>query len=157
MGNHPSSYKSTEAASQQTNNNTNESTKVSQTIVGCPVQSSLKPPVNSSSSECPMKSDKSTYKNPNVYNVLLTVFIYRIHEYTKYLNTSSKMQVYSEKINPTNQMPQQANQLPSKEQTMPLNTERVKSSIPKGGTESETWLYPSAQMVYFLMEVIFIY
>jgi cytochrome c heme-lyase len=54
-------------------------------------------------------------------------------------------------------MPQQANQLPSKEQTMPLNTERVKSSIPKGGTESETWLYPSAQMVYFLMEVIFIY
>lgn len=30
---------------------------------------------------------------------------------------------------------------------MPLSVDRVRSSIPKGGTDQETWTYPSAQMV----------
>lgn len=55
--------------------------------------------------------------------------------------------VYAQPIDPKNQMPATANQQPSAGQTKPLSTERVQSSIPKGGTES-TWLYPSPQMFW---------
>lgn len=76
------------------------------------------------SDRCPVKSKSGDkYKNPNVFNV------------------------YSQKIDPTNQMPAVANQQPSKEQMVALPTERVSSTIPKGGTDNETWLYPSPQMV----------
>lgn len=44
-------------------------------------------------------------------------------------------------------MPASANQQPAPGQSVPLSTERVKSSIPKGGTDADTWLYPSPQMV----------
>jgi cytochrome c heme-lyase len=40
------------------------------------------------------------------------------------------------------------NALPSKEQTVSLPTERVSSTIPKGGTDGETWTYPSPQMFW---------
>jgi cytochrome c heme-lyase len=55
--------------------------------------------------------------------------------------------VYSREVNPTNMMPSLA-QRPAPGQKDPLPTDRVKSSIPKGGTESETWLYPSPQQFY---------
>ena len=55
--------------------------------------------------------------------------------------------MYNQKIDSTNQMPSSANQLPSTGQSIPLSTERVMSTIPKGGTDNATWLYPSAQMV----------
>lgn len=55
--------------------------------------------------------------------------------------------VYAQPIDPKNQMPATANQQPSPGQAKPLSTERVQSSIPKGGTES-TWLYPSPQMFW---------
>uniref|UniRef100_A0A6B2L6V6 Holocytochrome c-type synthase n=1 Tax=Arcella intermedia TaxID=1963864 RepID=A0A6B2L6V6_9EUKA len=76
-----------------------------------------KPPEDSA---CPVKSN---YKSPHAYNV------------------------YGERINPDNQIELNANQLPVPGQAAPLPTERVKSSIPKGGT-SETWTYPSPQMFY---------
>lgn len=44
-------------------------------------------------------------------------------------------------------MPVTPNQAPSSTQSMDLSIERVKSSIPKGGTDTETWTYPSPQMV----------
>lgn len=69
--------------------------------------------------ECPVK-----YKNSSVYNV------------------------YSQKIDPTNQMPVAAQQLPSSGQSMNLSKERVMSSIPKAGTDNDTWLYPSPQMFW---------
>jgi len=56
--------------------------------------------------------------------------------------------VYSQPIDPTNHMPAVANQLPAPTQTIELSTERVQSNIPKGGTEGETWTYPSPQMFY---------
>ncbi len=57
--------------------------------------------------------------------------------------------VYSQPINPTNNMPANPNQLPHRDQTQPLSTERVRSSIPKGGSaDGETWTYPSPQMFY---------
>lgn len=57
--------------------------------------------------------------------------------------------VYSQPIDPTNQMPAVANQLPAPMQREKLSTERVKSTIPKGGVEGgETWSYPSPQMFY---------
>ena len=72
-------------------------------------------------------------------------------------NTSSQQQydVYSRplRMDPTNNMPipnaqtTARNNLPSSQQQGSLPTERVKSTIPKGGSD-ETWVYPSPQMFY---------
>jgi len=68
--------------------------------------------------------------------------------------------VYSQPIDPSNNMPAAANQTPSPGQSKSLSTERVASSIPKGGgggnsskeeeeaVATKTWVYPSAQMFY---------
>lgn len=69
------------------------------------------------------RSQGNSYKHPHIYNV------------------------YSQRIDPTNQMPTNPNQQPHKEQTAPLSTHRVQSLIPKAGTD-ETWQYPSPQMFY---------
>jgi len=50
-------------------------------------------------------------------------------------------------IDPKNNMPLAANQQPCPGQVKPLPTERVASTIPKGGTQS-TWVYPSPQMFF---------
>ena len=79
------------------------------TSSGCPVKHSPPP---SSSSGCPVKhssSDKNDQQQQQ-YNV------------------------YSQPIDPKNQMPAVANQLPSPQQTEALSTERVKSTIPKVST-----------------------
>ncbi len=61
-----------------------------------------------------------------------------------------KYNVYSQPIDPSNNMPANPNQFPHAEQKQALETGRVKSSIPKGGgTEAgETWTYPSEQMFF---------
>jgi cytochrome c heme-lyase len=56
--------------------------------------------------------------------------------------------VFAQPIDPKNQMPLNPNQLPSEGQTKPLPTDRVASTIPKGGTDDKTWQYPSEQMFY---------
>jgi len=56
--------------------------------------------------------------------------------------------VYGQLIDPTNQMPANANQEPAPGQRIPLSKERIKSNIPKGGTDNDSWLYPSPQMFY---------
>ena len=60
--------------------------------------------------------------------------------------------VYSQPIDKTNQMPTGVkNQLPSATQRVALSTERVSSTIPKGGGddgEEKTWTYPSPQQFY---------
>ena len=55
--------------------------------------------------------------------------------------------VYAQPIDPKNQMPATANQQPAPGQVKALETARVQSTIPKGGTES-TWQYPSPQMFW---------
>lgn len=59
--------------------------------------------------------------------------------------------VYAQPIDPTNRMPLNPNQLPAPGQTKELSTDRVRSHIPKGGTDGETWEYPSPQMFYNAM------
>jgi cytochrome c heme-lyase len=54
--------------------------------------------------------------------------------------------VYSQPIDPTNQMPVTPNQLPWPGQQRLLSTERAMSSIPKGG--GGQWVFPSPQMFY---------
>jgi cytochrome c heme-lyase len=58
--------------------------------------------------------------------------------------------VYSQPIiDQTNQMPHGAKtQLPNPLQTKELATDRVSSTIPKGGQTSSTWTYPSPQQFY---------
>jgi cytochrome c heme-lyase len=95
---------------------------------GCPVKHTSRPNNNdqtssSSSSACPVAARGSS--KAVAYNV------------------------YSQPIDPTNQMPAVANQLPAPMQKEKLSTERVKSTIPKGGVDGgETWSYPSPQMFY---------
>jgi len=92
----------------------------SQSETTCPVSRTAKEPQG-----CPVKHTKSgAYKNPSVYNV------------------------YSTKIDPTNQMPENPNQKPAPNQQAPLSVNRVNSTIPKGGTDTETWTYPSPQMFW---------
>ena len=55
--------------------------------------------------------------------------------------------VYSQPIDPTNNMPQVANQMPAPNQSQSLSTHRVSSTIPKGNAAT-TWTYPSPQMFY---------
>ncbi|CAK4621347.1 hypothetical protein LEN26_021226 [Aphanomyces euteiches] len=55
--------------------------------------------------------------------------------------------VYSQEIDPTNMMPYNPNQEPKEGQKFPLSTNRVQSTIPKGGTDG-TWSYPSEQMFF---------
>ena len=55
--------------------------------------------------------------------------------------------VYAQQINPDNNMPYNLNQAPAPGQKDVLPTERVVSSIPKGGTDG-TWTFPSPQMFY---------
>jgi hypothetical protein len=91
----------------------------------CPVQHA--PPSSPSSSSQPQQSACPVkYKNKQAYNV------------------------YSQPIDPTNQMPVTANQLPAPGQEEAIDTTRVSSTIPKGGT-NETWTYPSPQMVSTLL------
>ena len=76
-------------------------------------------------------------------------------------NNQVQYNVYSQPIDPKNNMPTVANQLPSPMQTETLSTTRIKSTIPKGGggennnnssssssSSSNTWTYPSPQMFY---------
>lgn len=57
--------------------------------------------------------------------------------------------VYSQPIDPKNNMPSTANQLPAPGQSEALSTNRIQSSIPKGAAdEGTTWTYPSPQMFY---------
>ncbi|CAM9287781.1 unnamed protein product [Chrysoparadoxa australica] len=74
---------------------------------------------------CPVKHSKAAgkYLNPNQYNV------------------------YSQKVDPSNNMPSMPKQSQAPGQRMPLSTDRVSSTIPKGGTEG-TWSYPSPQMFW---------
>ncbi|CAM9126108.1 unnamed protein product [Ectocarpus fasciculatus] len=64
-----------------------------------------------------------------------------------YVN-KDQFNVYSQKINPLNNMPTNANQTMAPGQDQPLSVDRTQSQIPKGGTESDTWLYPSPQMFW---------
>jgi cytochrome c heme-lyase len=63
-------------------------------------------------------------------------------------DTGTVYNVYSVPIDPTNKMPVAPQQSPAPGQSKALPTSRVKSSIPKGGTADENWLYPSPQMFY---------
>lgn len=90
---------------------------------GCPVRHTK---AAQDSEECPVKNASgmlARYRNKDVYNV------------------------YSQKIDPTNNMPANPNQQPAPGQTVELDTSRVSSTIPKGGTDG-TWTYPSPQMFY---------
>jgi cytochrome c heme-lyase len=53
----------------------------------------------------------------------------------------------SDILDPKNNMPLAANQQPCPGQRRLLSTDRIESTIPKGGTDA-TWVYPSPQMFY---------
>jgi cytochrome c heme-lyase len=65
-------------------------------------------------------------------------------------NQHPEYNVYSQPIDKTNNMPKGAKtQLPNPYQTKELSTDRVSSTIPKGGdTTNTTWTYPSPQQFY---------
>lgn len=58
--------------------------------------------------------------------------------------------VYGQELDKANMMPSTPNQLPAPGQKQPLSTDRIKSSIPKGGGDKkgQTWTYPSPQMFF---------
>lgn len=93
----------------------------------------------SDSSSCPVKEGNRTgamkYLHPHKYNV-----------YSQRVDSKSGT-VAEDELNPDNNMPTNPNQEPAPGQKSPLSTDRVKSTIPKGGEET-TWTYPSPQMFW---------
>lgn len=87
----------------------------------CPVKhdTQQQPPPRAISSKCPVQHSPSQESSSGCP--------------VKHSNKQQQQQynVYSQPIDPTNQMPAVANQLPSPQQTQPLSTERIKSTIPK--------------------------
>ena len=55
--------------------------------------------------------------------------------------------LHGDLLHPSNNMPTEPNQRPWAGQAAPLSTQRVQSTIPKGGTQ-DAWVYPSPQMFY---------
>lgn len=110
---------------------------------GCPVLPPQPTPSTSAPSTQP-DSCPARYKNPNVYNV----YGQRVNDPSAPIPASPLRSIQGADIlDPKNNMPLEANQLPYPGQRKPLSTDRVSSSIPKGGTFG-TWQYPSPQMVF---------
>lgn len=93
----------------------------------------------SDSLSCPVKEGNRTgvmkYLHPHKYNV-----------YSQRVDSRPGTGAEDE-LNPDNNMPTHPNQQPAPGQKRPLSTDRVKSTIPKGGEET-TWTYPSPQMFW---------
>ena len=62
-------------------------------------------------------------------------------------NERPQYNVYNSRIDPRNNMPFAANQLPWPGQRKELSIARAVSTIPKAGTDG-TWVFPSPQMFY---------
>lgn len=94
-------------------------------------------------SSCPVPAE---YRNPVVYNVYGEVTNDPSRPPASSANPLQALQS-TQVLDPRNNMPLEANQAPCAGQRKPLLTERVQSTIPKGGTAS-TWQFPSPQMVF---------
>ena len=119
---------------------------------------------------CPMKNADGTYrtmpgfaslfgaKHPPVAgtNAVMESEKSSIDPVTSTQQPRQLYDVYSRPlpVDPTNNMPMAnptaiaRNLLPSPNQSIPLQTERVSSTIPKETSGKETWTYPSPQMFY---------
>lgn len=99
-----------------------------------------------SPSECPIPEK---YRNRAVYNV----YNQRIDPGSGAADRRGQGEVNqgsvykADILDPTNNMPIEPNQQPCPGQKRPLSIRREKSTIPKGGTDTE-WLYPSPQMFF---------
>ena len=103
-----------------------------------------------SASSCPVKKEDRSrtakYLHPHKYNV----YSQRVDVDGAQSSKQSKLAAQGTDgmgMDPTNNMPVNPNQLPAAGQRVHLSTERVKSTIPKGGEET-TWTYPSPQMFW---------
>lgn len=103
-------------------------------------QTPLAKETSSSSGGCPIKRHDATAHNPARGTSSGCPVKHQEQPQQQY-------NVYSQPIDPTNQMPAVANQLPSPQQTQELSTERVKSTIPKvrvravhGSTNTDRYL-----------------
>jgi len=112
------------------------------------VNQSSFPRPGSPKAECPVAQDVRNGSNCPVpdgrkcRSPIYNVYSQRIDE-----NPRGAEQQAAFIFDPRNNMPLAPNQQPFPGQRVLLATERVKSSIPKGGTDA-TWEYPSPQMFY---------
>lgn len=101
-------------------------------------------------SGCPVKKEDRSrtakYLHPHKYNV----YSQRVDDGAEGKQSKPKPPGNDSSmagLDPSNNMPVNPNQLPAAGQQVPLSTERVRSTIPKGGEET-TWTYPSPQMFW---------
>lgn len=117
---------------------------------GCPIKGSSKP-LAQESSGCPIRNSSASSSNsstlpssPPSQSINTATAANSVEKY----KNPNQYNVYSVKIDPANLMPSSANQEPSANQRIALSKERVASTIPKGGTDDNTWVYPSPQMFW---------
>lgn len=135
--------------------------KALQVIAGMGASNSREPGVTESSpapqkmaSNCPVAEDPAAlpegscplpakYRSPHVYNV----YNQKLEPGSAQNSPLLRSLLASGKLDPRNNMPLEPNQRPWPGQEKHISTERLVSTIPKGGTDS-TWVYPSPQMFY---------
>ncbi len=126
------------------NNNNNET---STTPLTCPItgQKSSTLPTNH-----PMMTSSNNNNQQNQQSVEIPSECPMSSKYNKNNNStnSASYNVYGQKIDPNNNMPLVPNQAPHSDQVKPLDTQRIESTIRKGGTQSDKWIYPSEQMFF---------
>lgn len=117
-------------------------------------QRNIASPLKQSDGHCPLKDSINDYQlddhnKPN--NINFSRNIYYNGENLESHSTCPSLHHCdnSQKISSRNNMPLVPQQLPGPLQDRNLSTQRSKSTIPKGGVETEsTWTYPSPQMFY---------
>lgn len=92
-------------------------------------------------SRCPVPEG---YRNPAIYNV----YGQRVNDPSAQTSANPLAVLKNtDLLDPKNNMPLEPNQQPCPGQRRPLSTQRIQSTIPKGGTDS-AWVYPSPQMFF---------
>jgi len=100
---------------------------------------------------CPVKHDEASSSSSSVESAVKRSGCPVDHgkaSEEKKKQQGQQYNVYAQPIDTTNQMPLNPQQLPAVGQREVLSTERVLSHIPKGGTDGNTWEYPSPQMFF---------
>eukprot|EP00238_Polyblepharides_amylifera_P009706 CAMPEP_0196579630 /NCGR_PEP_ID=MMETSP1081-20130531/23778_1 /TAXON_ID=36882 /ORGANISM="Pyramimonas amylifera, Strain CCMP720" /LENGTH=291 /DNA_ID=CAMNT_0041899269 /DNA_START=105 /DNA_END=980 /DNA_ORIENTATION=+ len=130
------------------------SSKVMAPVVtsSCP---SLSDQTSSTSAACPVLAENPSLQSPiyNVYNQQINSLEAQFKQDEQKAGGAGMFPGLRRpgsddtNLDPSNNMPMEANQRPAPGQVEALSTSRAKSTIPKGGSDG-TWVYPSPQMFF---------
>eukprot|EP00276_Gloeochaete_wittrockiana_P022285 CAMPEP_0184341810 /NCGR_PEP_ID=MMETSP1089-20130417/10417_1 /TAXON_ID=38269 ORGANISM="Gloeochaete wittrockiana, Strain SAG46.84" /NCGR_SAMPLE_ID=MMETSP1089 /ASSEMBLY_ACC=CAM_ASM_000445 /LENGTH=360 /DNA_ID=CAMNT_0026670309 /DNA_START=75 /DNA_END=1157 /DNA_ORIENTATION=- len=114
---------------------------------GCPVDHSSIPTKPSSDGKCPVDHSSQNKTDSNLLDFVAKQMNKQELKVKKEPLLAPSSVEEDDLVDPKNMMPVNPRQRPHPEQTFPLTTDRVLSSIPKN-EKNDVWVYPSEQMFY---------